>query len=946
MMTPQELLAVLPRISELPPSLPGLPTEPDAETREALELARATPPTQRDLVRAAARASRLLGALAKVALPLAAPSRRWLFLLGMWLFVPGTVLAAALYPVLAAGSPDDPVAAFGSLRLGIGAAGIAWFLIGSRAIISLGDNYAANFDLRRHMLAALARWSDVTLVGDLREPLAKAEDGGASDGGLTDHVEGDTECACARCNGRIGTRAVLYVLAEALVRGPAVSLCFVFFPMWTPAFSGARLLWTTWWGALLGASAFAGLALNFVLLVSYSLHHWRTPIIALSGRLQRRAVSLRLSALVLRYRALLLPPDGSTAPAPVPCPPYEPLLRQFSYSWNLDLRARGATVQRLSFIALLLLPPTLANLALSCIPAWELAALGWWALFVLQFLLDAAAGNARIGGVEAAIRAARQEMLALLAEAAGEDPPAEPTADGTGHSPADTSDRARERARAALAAHASRLGAFLGTAEPARFFGFAVGYGTARTLLVTLLTLVFAAWGVLRALGVRAVLESYCPLGCIYIGCPRCPTRRAPPTPPRLAFPASQPPLPTRQLAGGFAVLAFACAADPFVWLGGQMSLNRSLGTFVGTVIFLRSVASFWIRPAVGARYMAAGFLRQLALLPAWFRSVGPPGGSGLLPGSLLGHEEGDDECPCSGPGCCGGLLHAAPVQWLGARCLYAFLFTVAGVMLLWTPLFAAPEIWAHWWSILLAVLACALIPTVALEPFTVQQADFTLVKIEGRVRRRLLRRALGALLARARRANVDKAPFPAPGDLWGSAEPYMQFHAELRPRWRLEFAFFSLSHIFPVFIGLYTALVALSIAIGGCVPAWTVAFLAYYLARLLVDLWSAAAANREIALAGKLYSLALSETRELLVLAQPPDAPQLPPAAHLAAHAGFLARCVAESSRARRKFLGFEVGYGNLRALLVSLATVAFAAWGAARGFGVAVVLGSVCPG
>ncbi|KAI9003328.1 hypothetical protein DFJ74DRAFT_647190 [Hyaloraphidium curvatum] len=411
------------------------------------------------------------------------------------------------------------------------------------------------------------------------------------------------------------------------------------------------------------------------------------------------------------------------------------------------------------------------------------------------------------------------------------------------------------------------------------------------------------------------------------------------------AFPLS-PPTPTRQLAGGFAVLAFACAADPFVWLGGQMAFNRALGTFVAMLNHMRMLVSFWIRPALGARRMATGFLRQLALLPAWFRCVGPPDRSGLLPGTLLGHDEGDDECPCSGSACCGGLLDAAPAQWLAVRCLYAALFTVAGVMLLWTPLFAAPEIWAHWWSIFLAVLACALIPTVALEPFTVQQADFTLVKIEGRVRRRLLRRALGALLARARRAIVDKAPFPASGDLWGTAEPYMQFHAELRPRWRLEFAFFSLSHIFPVFIGLYAALVALSIAIGGCVPAWTVAFLAYYLAHLLVDLWSAAAANREIALAGELYSLALSEIGELLVLAQPPNAPQLPPAAHLAAHAGFLARCVAESLQARRKFLGFEVGYGSLRALLVSLATVAFAAWGAARGFGVAVALGSVCPG
>ncbi|KAI9002448.1 hypothetical protein DFJ74DRAFT_443897 [Hyaloraphidium curvatum] len=45
-MTPQELLAVLPRNSVLRPSLPGLPAEPDAETLAAVALAEETAPTQ------------------------------------------------------------------------------------------------------------------------------------------------------------------------------------------------------------------------------------------------------------------------------------------------------------------------------------------------------------------------------------------------------------------------------------------------------------------------------------------------------------------------------------------------------------------------------------------------------------------------------------------------------------------------------------------------------------------------------------------------------------------------------------------------------------------------------------------------------------------------------------------------------------------------------------
>ncbi|KAI9011826.1 hypothetical protein DFJ74DRAFT_710738 [Hyaloraphidium curvatum] len=49
--------------------------------------------------------------------------------------------------------------------------------------------------------------------------------------------------------------------------------------------------------------------------------------------------------------------------------------------------------------------------------------------------------------------------------------------------------------------------------------------------------------------------------------------------------------------------------------------------------------------------------------------------------------------------------------------------------------------------------------------------------------------------------------------------------------------------------------------AIADWVPALTICFLAFYLDRLaLVGLCSAAAANREIALLGELYSQALSE--------------------------------------------------------------------------------------
>jgi hypothetical protein len=64
-----------------------------------------------------------------------------------------------------------------------------------------------------------------------------------------------------------------------------------------------------------------------------------------------------------------------------------------------------------------------------------------------------------------------------------------------------------------LLPHDRALEAFLEASRyRAKLMGFPVSYGTIRTLLATMLTLAVAAWSVLRGLGVRITVESFCPL--------------------------------------------------------------------------------------------------------------------------------------------------------------------------------------------------------------------------------------------------------------------------------------------------------------------------------------------------------------------------------------------------------------------------------------------------
>ncbi|KAI9030584.1 hypothetical protein DFJ74DRAFT_702877 [Hyaloraphidium curvatum] len=528
-MTPAELLAVLPDVDTPPPELPGFPpSEGDALAAAAARLARETAPSRADLARAARRSSRLLGAVADAMLGLSRSAAKWAYLGGTLLGCCGVVTVMALYPVLA-----GTTAPFGAAKIAAGTAGVAVFIPGFLALSVLAHLrvWPLLMDPSRHFLHGLSRWLDLVggkvdssnellemaqrLVPEERpgtetQPgMTKDEEHAAHHSGPSElvwHVLDDEHCPCPApgCAGRLATLEALYFLAEAALRFAMVMAAFSIIPMITPL-ATKRLLWTTWWGWLIGVLTLVGGSAGCtVTVMPVQFRRPHPPMLALSRRLQHRAVSLRIGAMLRGYAELLAadqPPRSDDDGQPRPAPPsdYAALLAQLARSWATGARAQTAAAQLIVAAVLFLLPGAAANLAVgSCIPAWEAFVVAWWLTYSVTYLLEVAAANARSGAVLSAVRAGRAAALKIISASAERDA-SSPSPDP------------RHRAlREALAAHADRLGAFAGNVSLTRFFGLEVTYGTARGLPVTALTVLFALWGVLRGMGVYVVFESYC----------------------------------------------------------------------------------------------------------------------------------------------------------------------------------------------------------------------------------------------------------------------------------------------------------------------------------------------------------------------------------------------------------------------------------------------------
>ncbi|KAI9007827.1 hypothetical protein DFJ74DRAFT_740099 [Hyaloraphidium curvatum] len=520
MLTPHELLAVLPDLDDPPPGLRSLrPAAPPALVAEARSLREATAPTASSLLRAAQRSSRLLGALGTFFAP--AFGR-----LGIWLNAtflvasPAVVAACALYPALA-----GTAAPFGTLNIALGTAAVAAVDVGAVSYFSapMLRRWSLFPDASKHKLHALLRYQDLTgpHFGE-----GGLELGRSVVFPLVQHVPGDPNCPCksAACAGGLAFWEGIFAAADLVLRAASV-FCYQFvLAPWTPMVSLAPVFWRgTWYGPILGMLIVALGLVHAYSICAYVYRRAKPPLMQLSRRLQCRAVDLLLGELLTDCKDLIeasglrdgkshgpvladVVPDGNseahTRNDMLKAVPNDlndqflfAFLRYLANSWTVPLREQLSAALRTSSFILFFLPGFAANLAVgSCVPAWELSFLAWWILYTFSFLFDLAAANARIDAVRGVVRAGSAEALALLSLSS---PP--------GGAVPDPGLSAR------LSALSRRLDAFAASVEPARFAGIQVTYGSARALVVSLCTVLFALWGLLNGLGVRVVLETYCP---------------------------------------------------------------------------------------------------------------------------------------------------------------------------------------------------------------------------------------------------------------------------------------------------------------------------------------------------------------------------------------------------------------------------------------------------
>ncbi|KAI9003009.1 hypothetical protein DFJ74DRAFT_442925 [Hyaloraphidium curvatum] len=310
---------------------------------------------------------------------------------------------------------------------------------------------------------------------------------------LIAHVDGDPLCPCDEC----ARPLVRWIPWERLLRSFAQQISTLLYMLlmgWTALVYLGGSVWPKSWGATLGAfSLFAILQYNLPAFFAGFVPA-NDPLVRIGTRIYRRATYLGLSSFLIRAAAALTDPafDSEILPAREL---FVELHRGYSIRWS----ACGVNpiTSLLSFafpMAILLL--IIAVSTGSCIPGWILSYFVWVPLFVVLGLFEIPSINGQMDAITELYRGAHLSLVSLLSESAGL--PATPE---------------REAARDRLRARAALLHALTGSAEHHRikFAGLPVTYGLAKTIAVTLLTLVVGCWSILRGFGVYVTLQTYCP---------------------------------------------------------------------------------------------------------------------------------------------------------------------------------------------------------------------------------------------------------------------------------------------------------------------------------------------------------------------------------------------------------------------------------------------------
>ncbi|KAI9005103.1 hypothetical protein DFJ74DRAFT_712991 [Hyaloraphidium curvatum] len=321
----------------------------------------------------------------------------------------------------------------------------------------------------------------------------------------------------------------------------------------------------------------------------------------------------------------------------------------------------------------------------------------------------------------------------------------------------------------------------------------------------------------------------------------------------------------------------------------------------------------------------------------------------------LVEHRDEDGPlCTCPLPRCSGSIPRAAAWTRLFVTPAYSLVFFfLAVIMDNWTLLVTwAPRIWAHWWSTMLMALLLAggaflnFVAALFYQNYIGPQNYSN--EVLRRMRRRALADALESLLARAAAAIKLAAEGVLPSDLDPAEEEgYVWLHARFAEAWNsaAHTSWYS-TFVVPLAICSFCAAVVNMIA-GSCITglAFSTALIAVLISAVALN--NAASVNRRLFDAKALYLSSRQKLRFLAARCIPtrPSDPRWSVAEYLRAHDAALSGCIAEAEAGGARLLGFAVGEGTVRAVIVTTVTLAVGLWSVLRGLGIRATLDFACP-
>ncbi|KAI9002864.1 hypothetical protein DFJ74DRAFT_745611 [Hyaloraphidium curvatum] len=388
----------------------------------------------------------------------------------------------------------------------------------------------------------------------------------------------------------------------------------------------------------------------------------------------------------------------------------------------------------------------------------------------------------------------------------------------------------------------------------------------------------------------------------------------------------------TRQLVGGFiAEVVLALGFTTIVLFGA--SFRNVIASAASAVSAGREMS--WHYSAAIARWLQASRVAEKEATGA----------------NLVGHIEDDPLCPCARPDCAGGApqaaarLHLLEVVWrsvLGATMTFLFGYTSFVT-------FGAQFI-GTWWGILLTVVQ--IISVVTFYPvnnFLRYAGNVASLNLSRRLIDRGMRLALSNFLLRYRTALLGTPKDASPADLNGT-EPYQILHDVITRSWPTRYRVLGATAGFITTAVLGTIVNAvINIASGSCVPVYALGGAVFSANQIVVDLVNMSVMNGQLDDLSKLYAEARREIGELVVAAMPlrgADGDGLRAAAveGLLAHDRVIAAFQGVQG-SKMRLAGFVIGYGTLRTLVVTSATLALGLWTILRAAGIGFTMEVVCP-